>query len=67
MIIVYDILRANDERGGVSARMISWIEKLPKETIALVERNARQTEKDVTDKEVHRFETDIMKVCFWSG
>ena len=39
MITVYDIL-ANDERGGVSARMINWIEKLPKETIALVERNA---------------------------
>ena len=40
---------------GVSACMINWIEKLPKETIALVERNARQAEKDVTDKEVHRF------------
>ena len=44
--------------------MISWIEKLPIETIALVEGNARQAEKDITDKEVHRFETDIMKVRF---
>ena len=66
MLTVQGVLRATDEEGGVSEHMVRWAEKLPKETIVLVEGNVREAEKEVISTEVHQFEMDVMKVCFFA-
>jgi aspartyl-tRNA synthetase len=64
LLTVQGVLCATDEEGGVSEHMVRWAEKLSKETIVLVEGKVRDAEKEVISTEVHRFEMDVMKVCF---
>ena len=55
MVTVQGIIRVIDKQGGFSAHVVRWVDKLPKETIVLVEGNLRQAEREVTSTEVHRF------------
>lgn len=46
--------------------MVRWAEKLPRETIVLVEGKVREAEQEVLSTEIHKFEMDVVKVsgCF---
>lgn len=57
------VLRATDEEGGVSAHMVRWAEKLPRETIVLVQGAVRRAETEVRSTEIRRFEMDVMQAC----
>lgn len=62
MLTVQGVLRATDQEGDVSEQMVRWAEKLPRETIVLVEGKVREAEQEVKSAELHRFEMDILKV-----
>ncbi|KAF7979700.1 hypothetical protein HWV62_41034 [Athelia sp. TMB] len=62
LLTVQGVIRATDEAGGVSEHMVRWAEKLPRETIVLVEGKIREAEHEVISTEIHKFEMDIMKL-----
>src|ERR1700729_3446841 len=66
LLTVQGVLCATDEEGGISENMVRWAEKLPKETIVLVEGFVRDAQQEVISTEVHRFEMDVLKVCHLS-
>ncbi|KZP05302.1 aspartyl-tRNA synthetase cytoplasmic [Athelia psychrophila] len=62
LFTVQGVLRATDEEGDVSENMVRWAEKLPRETIVLVEGMVREAEKEVLSTEIHKFEMDVVKL-----
>ncbi|KAF7967777.1 hypothetical protein HWV62_33193 [Athelia sp. TMB] len=62
LLTVQGVIRATDEEGGVSGHMVRWAEKLPRETIVLVEGKVREAEHEVISTEIHQFEMDIVKL-----
>lgn len=45
--------------------MVRWAEKLPRESIVLVEGRVREAQQEVVSTEVHQFEVDVLKVSFF--
>ena len=62
LFTVQGVIRATDEEGGVSEHMVRWAEKLPRETVVLVEGKVREAEHEVISTEIHKLEMDIVKV-----
>jgi aspartyl/asparaginyl-tRNA synthetase len=59
-----DASLSTDEE-GVSEHMVRWAEKLPRESIVLVEGRVREAQQEVISTEVHQFEVDVLKVSFF--
>jgi aspartyl-tRNA synthetase len=62
MTTVQGVLRATDGNGDVSESMVRWVEKLPRESVVLVEGRVRKAQQEVKATNFHGIEIDILKV-----
>lgn len=62
VITVQGVLQATEKDGDVSESMVRWVEKLPRESVVLVEGKVRKAQQEVKATDFHEIEIDVQKV-----